>query len=325
MTSQEEGRIKEWHDELFDDIKISLIITEDERTTELKDFCSDLSLLAPKLNIVNERGDLNELPCIKVGDSIRYHGVPLGTELEPFLLTLSGHLKSDISVSTNSRERLKKLNMPVELELYVSQQCPVCPSVIRQVTPLSFLFERIRIAIIDCVLFPEKAQSNRIQSVPTVIFDKQFRWTGPMELDELIETIINPDPAALSVSYLERMLEGGDALEVAQMMLDKEMIFPQFLELLVIDKWSVRMGAAVAMEEISEHNQRLAARIIEPLWEQFDDLEDPIKDDLLYIFGKIRNDEAEARLKDVLDGQYNPEVKEAAREALEACEAGGET
>ena len=322
MTSQEETRIRGWNDEQDDDIQIGLLTTEDNRSAELREFCEILTRIAPKVHVVNEEGEPEGLPAIQVGAALIYHSVPLGTELEPFLQSLSPFNEESSRLSASILGQLEKLDLPAALRLYVSQQCPICPAVARQITPLPAVNELISLAVIDCTLFPEIAQSNRVQSVPTVVLDEQFRWTGLLQLEEFVEILINRDPATLSASSLERMLQEGSAIEVAEMMLRKGQLFPPFVDLLVHEKWSVRMGATVAIEEIADRNRELAAQIVDPLWEYFDGVEDPIKDDILYISGKAGDHRMEARLKGILKGQYNAEIKEAARETLEEIEKG---
>lgn len=290
MTAQEEMRIREWNDKLSGDIQIHLLMTEDKRSAELSEFCKNLINLAPKIHVINEEGETKEAPAIEVSHALRYHAIPVGMELEPFLQALSSLNKKVSGVPPSVLDRLGKLELPAALRLYISQQCPACPSTVQQIIPLPVANEFIQVTIIDCALFPEMAQSNRVQSVPTIVLDEQFRWTGPLQLEELVEIIINRDPAALSVSSLERMLEEGSAVEVAEMMLDKGHVFPQFVDLLAHEKWSVRVGAMVAMEEVTNRNRELVAQVIDPLWERFDDVKDPIKDDILYILGKSGNE-----------------------------------
>jgi hypothetical protein len=323
MTLQEEERIRKWNSELSGDIQISLIVTEDKRTEEFSEFCDNLRRLAPKIRITEEEGEAIEPPAIRIGHAVRYHAIPLGTELEPFLEALSLLDKRFSRLPVSIRDQLDKIRLPTLLRLYVSRQCPFCPATVRQLIPLPATNELIQLAIIDCILFQEMAQSDRIQSVPTLLLDEQFRWTGSLQMEELVEIITNRDPARLSASSLERMLKEGNAAKVAEMMLEKEKLFPAFFDLLIHEKWPVRLGAMVAMEEIANRNPELAAQVIEPLWESFHHVEDPVKGDIIYIFGESANYEIAPRLETILGGQYDTEVKEAAKEALEKIDKKG--
>jgi hypothetical protein len=209
------------------------------------------------------------------------------------------------------------MDMPAMLKLFIAQQCPFCPTTVQHVTPLVGISEFIDLAIIDSTLFPEMAQSNRIQSVPTLLLDQQFRWTGSFLLEEVTEVMTNRDPAKLGSQSLERILKEGDAVKLAEMMLEKKEIFPSFLELLTHNKWPVRLGAMVVMEEITNRNAELADQVIDPLWERFHEVDDPVKGDIIHVLGESKNHKITPRMQMVLDGEHDAEVKEAAREALE--------
>jgi HEAT repeat protein len=177
--------------------------------------------------------------------------------------------------------------------------------------------DEIQLTIIDGTLFPEIAEPLKIQAVPTLLLDEQFRWTGSVPLEEIINTINSRDPASLGTASLENIIKAGQASHLAAMMLDDKKIFPAFYELLIHNKWPVRLGAMVVMEEIADQNPVMASEVIDFLWDRFQRLPDPVKGDILYMFGEIKDRRAVSWLEDVLDGEYDEEVKEAAKEALE--------
>ena len=73
----------------------------------------------------------------------------------------------------------------------------------------------------------------------------------------------------------------------------------------------------VVMEEIMEKNPELASQSIDPLWQQFDQVDNRVKGDLVYILGQMSPEETTPLLKSILKGEYEAEVKEAAIEALD--------
>ena len=316
MTPQEEERIRTWNDALAHEVRIGVHRTEDERTGQFEKFCEAFAHLAPKVSIVNEDGATEQAPGIQIGSTVRYHAIPLGTELEPFLEAVSG-LDTGYSVPESIGEGLQRVKMPASLNIFIAPECPFCPHMVRKLIPLAGASELVWLSVVDSALFPEMAQANQIQSVPTVVLDEQFRWTGEVPLQELGDVMINRDPAGLGPGSLENMLKQGDAFRVAEMMIDRHSIFPAFLTLLTHEKWPVRLGAMVALEEITGRVPELAVQVLDPLWQRFHEVEDPVKGDIIYMMGECGGRDLTPKLESVLEAQHHPEVKEAAREALD--------
>lgn len=320
MTPQEEKQIKEWNDKRDKNVQIHLILTEDERSKTLVGFCETLSEVAPNLLVKKEKQDISGPPSIRVGRSLYYQAVPLGTELAPFLDALDMPDKGNNDISPQIREYLDKVDMPAVLRIYVSPQCPFCPGAVRSLLPLPVENELINLTVIDGFLFPEMAHKDNIQAAPTILLDDSFRWTGSAELEEVLEMMTNRDPSALTKSSLERMLTEGNAGLLAEMMIKKGMIFPAFIELLIHPHFTLRLGAMVVIEDIAEQNITLAGQVTEPLWEYFQDQDDQVKGDILHIIGEAGGPENLPRLKRIAQAHDNPEIREAAEDAIEKTE-----
>ena len=316
MTPEEERTIALWGQKLKNDIPMELAVTGDKRSRVFQDFCDNLSRVAPKIRTKTEKEDEAKPPVIRIGN-VRYQAIPTGKELEPFLSALAGDESSTLQLSASLRECVSNIEIPARLKIYITPYCPFCPVVVKQLLSLSAANEGIKLTIIDGALFPEASKSDNIQSAPTVLLDDLYRWTGAIQLTEIADMILNRDPSRLSASSLKDMLEEGNAAGVAEMMTDSGKIFPAFLELLVHEKWPVRLGAMVVFETIAAENSKLIARAIPFLWERFSQVEDTVKGDLLYLFGISGDESLIPKLEMVLSGPYPAEVKEAAAEALE--------
>lgn len=321
MTPEEEKQIKEWSSRLSDEIRIELILTKDKRTDDFREFCETLSELVPNLRITKEKEESESPPAIRVRSGLRYQAIPLGPELEPFLQALEMSDKHPPKLAESVRNRLTKITMPALLKLYIAPQCPFCPATVRQIVPLTFENKLIHLTVIDGMFFREIAESDHIQSVPTLLLEGGFRWTGSINLEELIDVMANRDPSELSAASLQQMISEGNAGGLAEMMLEKEMIFPGFIDLLLHEHFSVRLGAMVAMEQIADENISLAANIVKPLWEKFADQDVQVKGDILYTIGECGTADILPELKMILDSPYKSEIKEAAQEAIENIEA----
>ena len=317
MTPDEEKQIREWHAVLSDPVPISLEVTKDRRSADLEHFCDELAEMAPAIRVTREVSETEEAPAIHINPRLRYHAIPLGHELAPFLDAISSPNNAEAEAGAPHVGELRSMKLPAVMKLYVMQQCPVCPQVVRQITALSKANKGIQLIIIDGMLFPELAQADGIQGAPTLLLDEAFRWTGPLRLTEIVDTLVHRDPAKLGPATLENVVLEGRALQLADMMLERGQIFPAFYDLLSHDRLPVRLGAMVAMEQVFEKNPTLANDVVEPLWERFPSMKETVMGDALYIFGLLKNHRMIPRLQAILEGPYGDEVKEAAEEALE--------
>ena len=316
----DEAIVKKWKNEIRHAVRMRLSLTEDEQSKMFREYCDHLMRIAPQIRIENDAEEDAVAPTIRIGKNIRYQALPLENELEPFLSVLSDSPASVNRIAASLQDQLDKIKVPAFLKAYITPTCPFCPAAVKQLLSIAQANESIQLTIIDAFLFPEMAEADHIQSTPTVFLDDQFRWTGSIQLLEVLDMVVNRDPSKLSVLSLKGMFDEGNALGVARMMIDSGKIFPAFLETLVHAQWPVRLGAMVAFEAIVEKNKSLAARLISPLWEHFKSADDQVQGDIVYLLGESGDANVIPKLKSVLDGPYDPEVKEAALEALEKLE-----
>jgi len=316
FTPHEEKQILNLNNRLSHDITIRRIDSEHPNNKAFKQFCDGLSHMVPKVKIAKVEDSKEQPPQILIGLGLRYQAVPYGHELQPFIDALIAYESDSANITEPVKTRLSKNPLPAALTVFISPQCTFCPKMVRRLIALPMANDKFQLTIIDGTLFPEIAQTHRIQAVPTIMLDDRFRWTGLVPLEEIIDAVNTRDPASLGAFSLENIIKDGRAGHLAAMMLDSKKIFPAFYDLLTHDKWPVRLGAMVVMEEIADKKPDLAAEVLSPLWDRFDQVSDQIKGDIFYIFGEIGDRRAVSWLKTVLAGKFDMEVKEAAREAL---------
>ena len=317
FSDLEKKQILKLSDQLSGEITISLIESEHPNYPAFKNFCDNLSGLVPGVRVKKDGESLKDPPQIVIDNRLRYQTIPAGHELQPFLEALAATSSDPPAVDDSAKGHLAEDRLPAALTLFIAPQCTFCPAVVRQLMPLPLIDDKIQLLIIDGTLFPELAEMYKISAVPTLLIDEQFRWTGSVPLEEIINTINTRDPMSLGAASLENILKEGQAGRLAAMMLDGNKLIPAFYDLLIHEKWHIRLGAMVVMEEIADQNPALASEVVDFLWRQFPELSDPVKGDILYILGEIKDMRTRLWMEKVLTGDYNEEVKEAAQEALE--------
>ncbi len=316
MTPQDMELVRTWAAGAPMPLRLTLIPGGAEpHATHFAEFCSQLQVLAPGLNIKKEGDAPIPGPAIMIGRhaNIVYRAIPGGRELPPFLEALAAVRMED--EAAENRRRLADLDLPVLLSLYIAPQCPHCPDAVRRLIDLAAASSRINLTIIDGVLFESDARGAQIRSVPTLILDGGFRWTGRIDPGEVLDTAVHRDPMRISAASLRRMLESGEAAQAAQIMAEHNAVFPALFELLAHPRWSVRLGAMVTVEYLAESAPVLAAGLADPLWERFSRMDKQIQGDLVQVLGQIG---AGHHLEMVLRGGFDEEVKQAAAEELQS-------
>jgi len=328
FESKDKEIIFNWNNIQKQDIQIQIISAENEYDESFELFGKLIEENISCIKVVKQKDEDAPLPIIKLSDNIFYHAIPLDKQLEPFLNSLSlinntatsFDIKNKIDFSETTKSNLLKIDIPVNLKLYIAQQCPHCPKMINFIVPLAVNCKNINLKIIDGTIFTEQAQKDKVMSSPCLILDNDFRWTGDVTTDEITNMIINRDPSSLSVLSLKNILEDGKASWITQQMLEQNKIFKNFISLMLDEIWSVRLGAMVIIEDLVENSSELALKLVPKLLENFENSPESVQGDILYALGEIGNQKTKNQIIDLVKNFDNPELKEAAQEAIEAIE-----
>jgi hypothetical protein len=318
VTPDEGTIIEAWGRDVKEQVRMAVASTQDPRSDQIREFCNALNTLVPMVKIDRADPADDKIPFIRIHKQIKYKGVPLGRELTAFLNAIDGRESEAIQKDVPDADIFEKIQIPGVLKIYVSTQCPFCPQAVSSLCMLARRSEKIYAEIIDGEMFVDLARQDHVQSVPTVILDDQFRWTGSINFSEVIDMMICRDPAKAGAHALRSIIEAGNASNLAHMMDRNRKIFPAFIELLVHPKWPVRLGAMAAFEYLDEISPDLAEEARFKLWEHFESVDDSVKGDIAYLLGGSRNSVIQSCLMSVTRGDYAQEVLEAVREALES-------
>ncbi|MCP4021420.1 MAG: hypothetical protein GY729_06230 [Desulfobacteraceae bacterium] len=313
--------IQQWEKKNPQTIEIDCSLGNQPEDEEFNNFIQQITHVTSNLKINTVINKTDVLPGFLLRKNIRYSALALKKELEPFLEALLQINENEMTLPKALQELLDKIDIPVHLKLFIALQCPHCPGVVRLVIPLAFHCPHIHLHIIDGSLFPEIAQQNQVMAAPCLILDDEFRWTGAVLAEEIVQMIINRDPSQLSLTSLKNILEQGDATWITDQMVKADKIFDAFIELILHDTWSVRLGAIVVVEELVEKNPLLALQICPKLFELFDKQEVTVKGDILYVIGEAGNLETKNQIEKLVADINDENIIDAAKDAIESIES----
>jgi len=332
----DQAQIKAWNQNMAAPVSVKLILSKpsgnkDKRNTDQEKISAGFSSITEQLSSLTSNIDIETLthetkrPGFELTDNIYFSAFPLEKELFPFLNALSLMAKAPLGKKLSKlpdeiKTRLDKIQIPVRLKLYIALFCPHCPKMVETLMPLALYCDHIHLDIIDGSLFEAEAQNDHILSAPCLILDNDFRWTGQVTAQEIIDMAIDRDPAKLSSDTLQAIMEKGDASWIAQQMIVHDKIFDAFVQLLCHKTWSVRLGAMVVVEELAADAPALSDKLCPLLIEQFDRSDIPVQGDLLYALGEAGNASVYQWIEKKMNSFSHPDLLDAAKDALSSIQ-----
>ncbi len=312
--------IRAWSRSLSGKITLRIDLTAHASSTEFEEYGALLTENAPAILLEKRRDNSDRPPAIHLAKNLVYHAVPLQRELNPFLELLDFIQNRGDSVSNAREQNIRDIAIPAALKLYITPVCPHCPKTVREIAPFPVINPLVKLTVIDGTLFPEMALEDDIRSAPTVVLNDTIRWAGDCPAEEIINTMQNRDMTDLGPAAIQTIIEDGSADKLALMMIRADKIFPAFYELLLNEKWSIRLGTMVVFETLAERDPGLARRGAAFLLEKLTTLEPSIMGDMLYLIGASGDESMLPRLRELQKKISSSEILETLDEAIDTIQ-----
>ncbi len=173
---------------------------------ETRELLTEVSELSDKLslevhNFLNDKALADELGVDKVpatvilgedgvNRGIYYYGVPSGYEfaslLEDILMVSAG----DSGLDGATREALKKLSGPVEMQVFVTPTCPYCPGAVRVAHQMAFESEQVKGVMVEATEFPHLSMKYNVRGVPRTVINEEHAIEGMMPEEAVLQEVL---------------------------------------------------------------------------------------------------------------------------------------
>jgi glutaredoxin-like protein len=118
---------------------------------------------------------VDKIPAVVVlgGDGtdrgIRFFGIPAGYEFASLLESIELVSRGDSGLSPATREKLKAISAPLELQVFVTPTCPYCPRAV--MTAFRFAMESpfVTASMVEATEFPHLANRHQVSGVPHTV------------------------------------------------------------------------------------------------------------------------------------------------------------
>ncbi|WP_300670093.1 thioredoxin family protein [Desulfoluna sp.] len=307
--------IRSWAEALSSPVTLTLHTTGTHTSDEMKRFGQHLAHTAGENLVLALKKGEAPLPFFQTEKGLKFFTLPGKKLLELLLYAMAEDPDAMAEVLASA---LQRLELPATLDLFVAEACPFCPRIARQLITLALQSPHIHLSLYDGTLFREEAEHRGVQAAPTLIYDGDMRWSGQFDVASAMEVAAGRSPEDLSPNALRALLEEGQASRVTAMMAEAEKPFESMTTLLADEKWSIRLGAMVVMEELAETHPTIVSQTAATLLARRSTLNPGALGDIIYIAGLSGDPVHLSTLREILAGPCDDALQDAVDEALEA-------
>jgi glutaredoxin-like protein len=137
---------------------------------------------------------IDKVPAIAiVGNKdygIRIYGIPHGYEFKAFIEAIVNVSKGATDLTEETKRKLKSVEQPVHIQVFVTLTCPYCPLV----TSLAYKFaienDLIQADMIEAAEFPHLAQKYSVMGVPKVVINEQIEFVGVLPEEIFLQQLL---------------------------------------------------------------------------------------------------------------------------------------
>lgn len=200
-------KIKELLDNMKNQVAVQYFSSKsnDEACARTAEILTELIGLSDNLMVVEhdfdrEQGEAQRLkichtPAISLHAGgrdygFRFYGVPESYEFIGLLNVIEMVGKDDSDLIEEDRNDLREVDLPVEIKVFVSENCPNCPWAVMAAAAVAVESPQVEVSVFEIERFPEMIEQYDLRSVPKTIVGDYADFTGRRSANEVVGWVI---------------------------------------------------------------------------------------------------------------------------------------
>lgn len=131
-----------------------------------------------------ERYRVDKVPALIIADgnnfNIRYFGFPGGMEFTALIEDIVMVSQGATQLSEEVREKVRRVQKPVHIQVFVTPTCPYCPRAVRTAHQFALENPHIVADMVEATEFFELAERYRVFAVPKVVINDTVSFEGAL-------------------------------------------------------------------------------------------------------------------------------------------------
>jgi glutaredoxin-like protein len=121
---------------------------------------------------------------------IRFFGIPSGYEFTSLLEAISMVSLGDSGLSKDSRRKLKTVDKPVHIQVFITPTCPYCSRAVQLAHRLALESDLIVADMIEAIEFPHLSNRYQVQAVPKVDINERVQFEGALPESAFVDQVL---------------------------------------------------------------------------------------------------------------------------------------
>lgn len=166
-----------------------------EETAALSDKISLVTRRYPEDAADIEKYDIQRVPSFvfldKAGQykGVKFNGIPAGHEINSFLAAIIGMSGADLQIPPEYAERMRKIDKPVDIKVFVTLSCPHCPGAVQVAHLLAMQNPNIKAEMIESQTFSDMARKYNVSGVPKIVINETNELLGDQPVESYLQVI----------------------------------------------------------------------------------------------------------------------------------------
>ncbi len=128
--------------------------------------------------------------CANNGSKLFYFGMPGGNQLKCLVEDIIDASEGTTDLSQNVKEKIRKIDSPLDIKVFVTPACPYSPTVVRTAHRFAIENQRIRAEMIESLEFNELNLKYGIMGVPKTVINERVDFSGTLTDDLFADKVL---------------------------------------------------------------------------------------------------------------------------------------
>ncbi|MCH2509391.1 MAG: thioredoxin family protein [Dehalococcoidia bacterium] len=137
---------------------------------------------------------ITRVPAIAFGKKgkakLRFFGIPMGYQLAVVVENIKTISRGVSPLSMDTRKKLRIINQPVHIQVFVTPTSAECPPIARLAHALALENQNITADVVETEEFPALTQKYSVRSVPCTVVNELTQIPGLVTESEFVEKIM---------------------------------------------------------------------------------------------------------------------------------------